>query len=63
MIWERKELSLKRQELAPLRKYHVLGKGMFREAAENIILQTMPLSLGGLGHEKGMRLDQLRGNE
>ena len=57
MVWERKELSLKRQELAPLRKYHVLGKGMFREAAENIILQMMPLSLGGLGHEKGMRLD------
>lgn len=49
MIWERKELSLKRQELAPLRKYHVLGKGMFREGVENIILQMMPLKFRRFG--------------
>ena len=60
MIWKRKQLSLKRQELVPLRKYHVLGKGMFRERVENMgLLQMMTLKF----RRKGMRLHQLRGNE
>lgn len=50
MIWKRKPLSFKRQELVPLRRYHVLGKRMFRERVENMgLLQMMTLRFKRFG--------------